>query len=69
MYIIDRVLGGDADMDLKLAQEQAHMVGTAMYTVIRALGLKFNFDPTSPEVRELARKTLITVSEGGSEPS
>jgi hypothetical protein len=57
-YIVDRVLGSELDLDLRLAREQARQVGQAMYATIRALGLRYNFDPESPEARAVAHDTL-----------
>jgi hypothetical protein len=48
---------------VRLAEEQARQVGIALYTVIRQLGSKFGFDAEDPEVRELARSTLVELSE------
>jgi hypothetical protein len=48
---------------VRLAEEQARQVGAALFAVIRQLGNKFGFDPEAEEVRELARTTLVELSE------
>jgi hypothetical protein len=61
-YIVDRVLAQGLDADVRLANEQVKAIGQALYTAIRALGLRFGFDPDAPEVRELARESIITLT-------
>lgn len=61
-YIVDRVLDEGLDADVKLQQQQVRMIGQALYAAVRALGLRFGFDPDAPEVRALAHETIITLA-------
>jgi hypothetical protein len=65
-YIVDRVLSQSADHDVQIRQAQAQMVGQAMFMAIRSLGLRFGFDPDSPEVKALTREAIteLVVTEG-----
>src|ERR1700747_428235 len=62
-YIIDRVLGGGFEADLKLQQLQINLVGKALYSVVRALGLRFDFDPDDPVVKGIAQETMLMLAE------
>jgi hypothetical protein len=63
-YIVDRVLGSGLDLDIRLQQEQTRQVGQALYSAVRALGLRYGFDPDDPHVRALAHDTLIELTAG-----
>lgn len=67
-YVVDRVLESSLDHDVRLQRAQTKVVGQALYTVVRALGLQHGFDPDSQEVRELAHDAILTFAieeEGG----
>ena len=64
-YIVDRVLGSGLDLDIRLQQEQTRIVGQALYAAVRALGLRYGFDPDDPAVRTLAHDTLLELSGPG----
>jgi hypothetical protein len=61
-YIIDKVLSGRLDADIKLAQAQVGIVGQALTGVVRALGLRFGFDPDDPAVKAVAQETLVSLA-------
>jgi hypothetical protein len=63
-YIVDRVLGSGLDLDIQLQQEQTKQVGQALYAAVRALGLRFGFNPDDPNVREVAHDALIELTSG-----
>jgi hypothetical protein len=66
-YIVDTVLASGLDADIRLQAEQTKIVGQALYAAVRALGLRYGFDPNSPEVRSLARETILTLATGEEE--
>jgi len=61
-YIVDRVLGGRLEDDIKLQQAQIKLVGQTLSSVVRALGMKFNFDPDAQEVRVVTNEAIMAVS-------
>lgn len=63
-YIVDKVLQGGLNEDVKLFQEQQQLVGQALFLVVKALGQHFGFDPQDPVVKGIAHKSLITIGEG-----
>jgi len=61
-YIVDRVLGAGLDLDIRLQTEQQRIVGQALYAAVRALGLRYGFDPDDPVVRTLAHDTILAIA-------
>jgi hypothetical protein len=63
-YIIEKVLTGGFDHDRRLEEAQKQIMGQAMYALVRALGLEFNFDPESTKVKAIAHETILAVAAG-----
>lgn len=61
-YVVDTVLASGLDADIRLQREQTKLVGQALYAAVRALGLRFGFDPDSAEVRGLAHETMVELA-------
>lgn len=68
-YIVDRTLTEGLDADIQLLQAQQALVGQALFATLRVLGLEYNFSIEDPRVRHLVNKTLISISERGSNDS
>jgi len=66
-FVVDRTLNMAFDHDLKLQQAQIALVGQVMHGVIRALGLKFGFDPDSPEVKQVAYEKILELASSTTE--
>jgi hypothetical protein len=70
-YVVEATLNTGLDQDIRLQQAQTKLVGQALYAAVRALGLRYGFDPDSSDVRELAHDTILTLAahhlEGGDE--
>jgi hypothetical protein len=61
-FVVDRVLAQSLDADIRLQTEQTRLVGQALFAAVRALGLRYGFDPNSADVRELAHDTILTLA-------
>jgi hypothetical protein len=61
-YIVDRVLASSVSHDIQIAKEQVTLVGQALAGVVRHLGMKYNFDPDSAEVRAIAHETMLQLA-------
>lgn len=61
-YIVETTLVNGLDADVKLQQAQTKMVGQALFSTVRSLGLRYGFDPNSADVRQLARETLLELA-------
>jgi hypothetical protein len=64
-YILDKVLNDSLDHDHRLHQELVTMVGSALASVVRALGVRYNFDPDSPEVKSIAHECMVALASAG----
>jgi hypothetical protein len=62
-YIVDRVLDGGIDWDIKLAEAQMKIFGQALFSAIRELGKEHGFSVEDAPVRSIVAKALIDVSE------
>jgi hypothetical protein len=61
-YVVDATLKTGLDQDIRLQQSQTKLVGQALYAAVRALGLRYGFDPDASDVRELAHDTILTLA-------
>jgi hypothetical protein len=61
-YIVDTTLEAGLDADIRLQREQTKIVGQALFSAVRALGLRYGFDPNAPDVRALAHDTLLELA-------
>jgi hypothetical protein len=61
-FIVDRTLQQALDHDLKMQQAQITLVGQVISTVIRSLGLRYGFDPDSPEVKQIAYEKILELA-------
>lgn len=68
-YIVDRVLTDKLGHDLELQQEMIAMVGQALNGVVRQLGLRYDFDPDSTEVRTIAFEAMMALAGTDTEPN
>jgi hypothetical protein len=62
VYIVDKVLGSQLDLDVRLKAEQQRVVGQALYSAVRTLGHHYGFDADDPTVREVAHDTLLQLA-------
>jgi|SRR5215472_15025667 len=67
-FIVEKTLDAQLDHDLQLQREQTRQVGHAMLQLIRTLGVRYGFDPDSPDIKVLAHEALVTASTGGGPP-
>jgi len=63
-YIIEKVLAGGFDLDKRLEEAQMEIMTQAIAAVVRALGMKRNFDPEAIEIREVVHETILQVAAG-----
>jgi hypothetical protein len=61
-YILDRVLGGNAEHDIKLRTEAVSVVGQVLHGMVRNLGMHYGFDPNSIEVRTIAHDAILALA-------
>lgn len=61
-YVVDKVLESSLDHDIRLQRSQTKLVGQALYAAVRALGLRYGFDPDSSDVREVAHDTILALA-------
>ena len=61
-WIIDRVLMSELDHDLQLKRDQVRVVGQALTSAIRALGLRYGFEHDSEEARQIAQEALLELA-------
>jgi hypothetical protein len=61
-YIVERVLDSALDHDIVMQRAQIKLIGQAMQGVVRALGMRYQFDPDAPEVKMIAQETMLALA-------